>query len=180
MMINHVALTKECLMHGDFHTSNTFANQENFKAIDMEYAMSGPFSYDIGYFLANIVSQFAAFSIRKDEDMCAYLLEFFAEFYQQYFAEFDKLKTGENTELFTGILQDSLAYLAFANINRTAFHGEFPDFDYLKDEKERFLAKCLSMKITNHLLENRKGFSSYTQVVERIQQVKEEFFAEYF
>ena len=40
----------ETLIHGDFHTSNIFADKTHLKVIDMEYTFGAPFlSYDLGF-----------------------------------------------------------------------------------------------------------------------------------
>lgn len=63
---------------------------------------------------------------------------------------------GDQQEQFLEILQDSLGYLAMANINRIANLGEFPDFDSLINPQESFLAKGLSMMLAQKLLKNRQ------------------------
>lgn len=155
-LIDRISSMDDCLIHGDFHSSNVFVSQTSFKVIDMEYTMTGPFSYDLGYFLANILSQYAAFSIRGDASMCAFLLQVIKDAYKTYFDYFSDHQTGDHQELFLEIFQDSLGYLAMANINRIANLGEFPDFDSLADPQEIFLAKGLSMMLAQTLLKNRK------------------------
>ena len=49
----------EALVHGDFHTSNVFIDQEEMKVIDMEYTFCGPMSYDLGYMESHLLSQYA-------------------------------------------------------------------------------------------------------------------------
>ena len=50
----------ECLIHGDLHTTNLFADAGRLKVIDMEYTFAGPCCYDVGYLLASFVSQYCA------------------------------------------------------------------------------------------------------------------------
>ena len=54
--LRHLFMSKsETLIHGDFHTSNMFADDDHLKVIDMEYTFGAPFSYDLGFILANIM-----------------------------------------------------------------------------------------------------------------------------
>lgn len=174
-LIERISSKDECLIHGDFHSSNVFVSQSSFKVIDMEYTMTGPFSYDIGYFLANILSQYAAFSIRGDAGMCTYLLQVIKDTYKTYFSYFSDHAAGNQQERFLEILQDSLGYLAMANINRIANLGEFPDFDSLISPEEAFLAKGLSMMLAQTLLKNRQSITSTDEACTLIQTTRKNF-----
>ena len=80
----------ECLIHCDLHTSNIFASQTEAKVIDMEYAFFGPFAYDMGYFTANFIAQYAAAAFRPFEteearkEFKAYCLFMIRETYVKY------------------------------------------------------------------------------------------------
>ncbi len=50
----------QAFIHSDVHTSNIFADDTQIKVIDMEYTFAGPCAYDIGYFLASLVSQYCS------------------------------------------------------------------------------------------------------------------------
>lgn len=179
-LIEDISNKDDCLIHGDFHSSNVFVSQTSFKVIDMEYTMTGPFSYDIGYFLANILSQYAAFTIRGDTSMCAYLLQVIKDTYKTYFAYFSDHLAGNQQNQFTEILQDSLGYLAMANINRIANLGEFPDFDNFSSEQESFLAKGLSMMLAQKLLKNRRRLATPEAVCEMLRTTRNDFLTNLF
>lgn len=174
---------QQCLIHGDFHTSNVFVSSDQVKVIDMEYTMMGPFSYDLGYFLANLLSQFASFSVNSDfsaaeqTSMTTYLLRTIKEVYQSYFERFDQLHhpADSNKQRFLTIFQDSLGYLAMANITRTANNGPFPDFDCISSEKQRFIAKALSLKLSEQILLRRTNLQSVEEFLQLLIQEKEKF-----
>lgn len=48
------------LIHADLHTSNILASQDKMKIIDMEFAFMGPFGYDLGYLVGNLIFQYCA------------------------------------------------------------------------------------------------------------------------
>ena len=171
---------KQCLIHGDFHTSNAFISRSDLKVIDMEYTSFGPFGYDLGYFLANILSQWAAFTIRgSNPSMCEYLLRMLTDVYQEYFAGLSGLIGRRcRPHMLTEVLQDSLGYLALAGISRIAHHGEFPDYDYLGDPELSFLAKTLSLLVCKTLLTKRHTITHPAQVIRLLQLVRDGFVAE--
>lgn len=182
-LINDFSIKQQCLIHGDFHTSNMFVSSDQVKVIDMEYTMMGPFSYDLGYFLANLLSQFASFSVNSDfsaaeqTSMTTYLLRTIKEVYQSYFERFDQLHhpADSNKQRFLTIFQDSLGYLAMANITRTANNGPFPDFDCISSEKQRFIAKALSLKLSEQILLQRTNLQSVEEFLQLLIQEKEKF-----
>lgn len=180
-------MKKECLIHGDFHTSNIFVDEKEIKVIDMEYTMTGPFAYDLGYFLANLVSQYASFTVgpkqHKDSTVqqTDYLLEMIESVYHAYFATFESLYkehvgTANLKSLFLDIFQESIGYLALANISRTANGAPFPDFDRLPDQ-ESFIAKGLSLKICGKLLVARHALETPEQLTSQIRRSCCEYFS---
>lgn len=46
---------KETLIHGDLHTGSIFSSPSETKVIDPEFATYGPFGFDIGQFIANLL-----------------------------------------------------------------------------------------------------------------------------
>lgn len=176
----------ECLIHGDFHTSNLFIDDENMRVIDMEYSFIGPFSYDLGYLLANFVSQYAAFMFNekfaeaKRRSYQRYLLSTIQGVLDSYFATFKQCFENDakplyretpgylEQYLFIEILQETLAILASANLFRIINLSRFPDFDNLEDPKSRLLAQSLSVAIDEHLLRNRKSVTTTQMAVDAI------------
>lgn len=178
---------RECLIHGDFHTSNVFADDHQIKAIDMEYTMTGPFSYDLGYFLANLVTQYAAYTVGPARnkggsgEQTDYLLAMIESVYRSYFTTFkglykEHVGPAELRNLFIDIFQESIGYLAVANISRTANGVPFPDFDRLP-EQERFIAKGLSIKICAKLLIDRHGMETPADLTKQIRRYCCEYFS---
>lgn len=179
-LIEKISDKQECLIHGDFHSSNIFVSATSFKVIDMEYTMTGPFSYDIGYFSANILSQYAAFTLKNESSMCIFLLQVIKDLYQTYFKFFSNCIASNQKEYLIDIFQDSLGYLAIANINRITSLGEFPDFDCLKSDKDCFLAKGLSLYLAQILLKKRKKLTTIEEVCSLITQSTHRFFQQVF
>lgn len=178
----------ECLVHGDFHTSNIFIKDEKMKVIDMEYAFMGPYSYDLGYLFNNYISQFAACQFKEDkqyqqsQDFAEYILESMQEIYSGYVEQFDSLwsRFGKQTysysseyrgEIYTTILQEMLGFAAVSNISRITVLTGFPDFDIIKDREKHIHAKRLSLIISQYLLKNRKRYMRIEDVITSIKRI---------
>lgn len=185
----------ECLIHGDLHTSNIFIDATHTRIIDMEYSFVGPFSYDLGYLLANFVSQYAAFEFksavprRRRELFQRYLLHTIKGVLDRYFECFTshfelrakpiyRETRGYLTDyLFPDILREALGFLSAANLHRISSLVEFPDFDSIADPKDRVLAQGLSAAIDEYLLRHRDSLATSDQVVLGIAEVREAYVA---
>lgn len=173
-LVDEVTSKEECLIHGDFHSSNVFASQNTLKVIDMEYTMTGPYAYDLGYFLANILSQYASYSILADQEMCDYLLSVIKDTFRTYFRFFSDHTPERHPINFIEIFQAAIGYMAIANINRIANQGDFPDFDFLTDPKRVFLAKGLSMMLAQKILKNCHRLDSAEAVCKLIESTRQQ------
>ena len=60
LLRNKYMSSTQAFIHSDIHTSNIFADDSQIKVIDMEYTFAGPMAYDLGYFLASLVSQYCS------------------------------------------------------------------------------------------------------------------------
>lgn len=168
----------ECLIHGDLHTSNVFTDANTMRIIDMEYVFVGPFSYDLGYLLANFVSQYAAFEFNERfpplerHRFQGYLLRTIREVLDGYFARFTEQFRAYakplyrdtpgylEDHLFPAVLSEAIGFMAAANLHRLTSLAPFPDFDVIPDEAQRLQAQGLSASIDEHLLRHRQQLSS--------------------
>ena len=184
--LRHLFMNKsETLIHGDFHTSNIFADDEHLKVIDMEYTFGAPFSYDLGFILANVIAQFCSAAFRPypteaDRDTClAYLLSLFKMLYTYYieffFEYWDKdakieykVTRGYRESLALDILRESLGFAACVNFSRVCGNMETADFDYIKDNELRTKAKYLSVDIDVTLFTK---WSTYSNIDEAINDI---------
>jgi 5-methylthioribose kinase len=66
----------DALIHGDLHTGSIMLNSDETFVIDPEFAFVGPFGFDIGALVANLVNNYVHHHIvTKDESFKEYLLE---------------------------------------------------------------------------------------------------------
>jgi len=85
-------ISSDALIHGDLHTGSIMLNQDETFVIDPEFAFVGPFGFDIGALLANLVNNYVHHSIvTKNEDFKEYLLETIKEILELFEMKFLKL-----------------------------------------------------------------------------------------
>jgi 5-methylthioribose kinase len=163
--LRHLFMSKsETLIHGDFHTSNIFADDNTLKVIDMEYTFGAPLSYDLGFILANIISQFCSASFRpydteaERKECQAYLLSLFKLLYTNYidyfFEYWDrdakieyKVTNGYRETIALDILRECLGFAACVNFSRVCGTMDTADFDCIEDNDLRTKAKYLAVDI---------------------------------
>ncbi|HIX71999.1 MAG TPA: phosphotransferase [Candidatus Anaerobutyricum stercoripullorum] len=173
--LRHLFMSKsETLIHGDFHTSNMFADDTHLKVIDMEYTFGAPFSYDLGFIMANFISQFCSAAFRpfeneSDRKGClSYLITIMHLLYTDYIGYFTeywekdakleyKLAKGYKESLFLDILRECFGFAACANLCRVCGSMQTADFDHIEDNDLRTQAKSLSVEIDELLF--RKWFT---------------------
>ena len=173
----------ETLIHGDFHTSNIFADDEQLKVIDMEYTFGGPFSYDLGFMIANIISQYCSATFRpydseKDRDEClsyllsltkmlyVYYIQFFFEYWDKDAKLEYKITEGFKEALAKDILRECFGFAACANFSRVRGDMETADFDMIEDNDLRTKAKFMSASIDAVLFRNWHHYDSIDQPIE--------------
>lgn len=79
----------DALLHGDLHTGSIMINDKETYVIDPEFAFVGPFGFDVGALLANLVNNYIHHSVvTKDEDYMDWLLETVKEFLEKFSEKF--------------------------------------------------------------------------------------------
>jgi len=84
--------SSDALIHGDLHTGSVMLNESETYVIDPEFAFVGPFGFDIGAIVANLVNNYVHHSVvTKDEDFKGYLLQTIREVLELFKEKFLKL-----------------------------------------------------------------------------------------
>ncbi len=182
--LRHLFMSKsETLIHGDFHTSNIFADDENLKVIDMEYTFGAPFSYDLGFILANILSQFCSAAFRpydnesERKECLSYLLTLFKMLYVNYIDLFYryweedakieyKVTKGYKETVGLDILRECLGFAACVNFSRVCGTMDTADFDCIEDPVLRAKAKFLAVDIDVYFFMNWSDYSDIDEVID--------------
>lgn len=184
--LRHLFMSKsETLIHGDFHTSNMFADDDHLKVIDMEYTFGAPFSYDLGFILANIIIQFCSAAFRpfeneSERDVClSYLLSLmellYTDYIQFFFEYWDKdakieykITQGYRETLALDILRECLGFAACVNFSRVSGDMDTADFDFIEENDLRTKAKFLAVDIDVTLFRKWNSYNSIKEPIEDI------------
>ena len=82
----------DALLHGDLHTGSIMLNVEETYVIDPEFAFVGPFAFDIGALIANMINAYISHFYRsEDSKYQAWILESIREIYTQFETKFLEL-----------------------------------------------------------------------------------------
>ncbi|MDO4553977.1 MAG: phosphotransferase [Lachnospiraceae bacterium] len=191
--LRHIYMTSgECLIHADLHTSNLFASEDSMKAIDMEFTFCGPFSYDIGYFWGNLISQYAAATFRdfpsekERKEFKAYLLTCICEMYHTYINRFIDNWDQDAKDIYKGlsglqndfaqtILKDAPGFAAVVNWFRVAGMISYPDFDMITDLQVKRKAYTLSLLIDWQIIFHRYSYTNIQDFIDDILFAEERF-----
>lgn len=191
--MRHIYMTKaECLIHADLHTSNVFAGNDTVKMIDMEFTFCGPFSYDLGYLIGNLVSQYASACYRdfpseqERLEFKAYLLATMAELYETYVDRFlDNWKNygksiyqdvpGLMDAFKQNILLEMPGFASIVNWFRIAGEIPYPDFDMITNLDKKRDALAMSLMMDWQIMFNRYNYTSIHDFIDDLLYVEKNY-----
>ncbi|QOY52273.1 S-methyl-5-thioribose kinase [Candidatus Sulfurimonas baltica] len=79
----------DALLHGDLHTGSIMINENETYVIDPEFAFVGPFGFDVGALLANLVNNYIHHSVvTKDTEFMEWLLQTIKEILDKFCEKF--------------------------------------------------------------------------------------------
>lgn len=183
----------EVLLHGDFHTSNVFVDQEELKVIDMEYAFFGPAAYDLGYQESHLLSQCvcAAFRPFPSEEERLTFISYTLATMQHLFAEYCKVFfecwDTDAKPIYQGIpgmqeyvqkqlLQDTIGFCASSNFFRCAGgHGNYPEYDDLTNPIAQRNAVILSILMDHKMILCREDYKTVQEWIDDLLSILKEF-----
>lgn len=183
----------EVLLHGDFHTSNVFVDQEDLKVIDMEYAFFGPAAYDLGYQESHLLSQCACAAFRpfdSEEERLTFISYILASM-QHLFADYCRIffecwqedakavyqgVEGMQEHIQKQLLKDMIGFCSSSNLFRCAGgHGNYPEYDDLTDAAAKRNATILSILMDHRMMLRREEYQNVEEWIEDLLSMLKEF-----
>lgn len=175
----------QCLVHGDLHTSNVLVSEDNIKIIDMEYTFMGPFSADMGYFLANFIFAYSALMMREDcstqerSSYAKYILETIEETVNNYYKNFRLCWEKDAKEIYRKVpgyleniekdfLFEAMGIMASAAICRVTGDFELTDLNCIDDPLKKNMARSLVMLICHQVFKEREKYCGIEDLIKTI------------
>ena len=187
----------EVLLHGDFHTSNVFVDQEELKVIDMEYAFFGPAAYDLGYQESHLLSQVTCGAFRpfpSEEErwtFISYTLATMQHLFDEYCRVFFECWDADAKPIYQGVpglqehvkkqlLKNMIGYCSSSNLFRCAGgHGNYPEYDDLTDSTAQRNAVILSIMMDHRMILCRDDYNTIQEWIDDLLNLLKEFIAKF-
>jgi 5-methylthioribose kinase len=90
LKLKYIFMTRsDALLHGDLHTGSIMVNEKDSFVIDPEFAFFGPFGFDIGALIANLINVYIShFYTTKDSAYQEWLLQNIKSIYSEFESKF--------------------------------------------------------------------------------------------
>ncbi|MBE4909510.1 S-methyl-5-thioribose kinase [Bacillus luteolus] len=161
----------DALLHGDLHTGSIFASDQETKVIDPEFAFYGPFGFDIGQFLANLVLNALSRETDKQEPLFTHIDKTWAVFVDTFSHLWEKDNVeayakidGYLDSLLKQILEDTIGFAGCEIIRRTIGLAHVADLDQIEDYNAKILSKQQALQLGKELILSRSTISSPTEI----------------
>ena len=155
----------EGLLHGDLHTGSILAGADETRVFDAEFAVGGPFGFDIGMFIANLYLSALSHLIQAaDSDQRAYghqVLRDALVAWAVFSTQMDTLLASASAwtllpaaraELLQQTLRDLVGFAGAEMIRRTIGMARVADLEGIADRETRVRAKSAALKVGRTLL----------------------------
>ena len=184
--LKYIFMTKsDALLHGDLHTGSIMLNSDETYVIDPEFAFVGPFGFDIGALLANMINSYISHFYRsEDSKYQAWILESIKEIWDRFEQKFLELWSNHpnsallkdgfiakeelnefKASFMQNILKETVGF-AGAKIARRVFGiAGVEDIRGIEDELKRKEAELMALDIGKSLILNYKNITSIDELI---------------
>ena len=178
----------DALIHGDLHTGSVMLNEDETFVIDPEFAFVGPFGFDIGALVANLVNNYIHHTVvTKDENFKVYLLQMLDEvlykFDKKFFDLWSKQKDSAlfkdgfvdndtarvfKSKFLREILRDSVGYAGCKMARRVFGVAGVAEIRGIEDKILREKAEVMALKISREFVMKYETIKDVDKVLEII------------
>ena len=190
LKLKYIFMTQsDALLHGDLHTGSIMLNQKDTYVIDPEFAFIGPFAFDIGALIANLINAYISHFYRSENrEYQAWILQSIREIYTQFETKFLELwsqyphsallKEGFisedelnlfKEEFMQNIFSQSVGFAGCKIARRVFGIAGVEDIRGIKDRENRADAERLALKIGKDLILNYETITNIDELIEILQ-----------
>ncbi len=182
----------ETLLHGDLHTGSIMAHDGDARVIDPEFAVYGPFGFDVGMLIANFLMAFFAQSGHEQapgerDSYRTWTLDVAADIWSTFTAEFTRLWRTERTgilypralyedqghalaaeqalgDLLHAIWVDAMGFAGCEIHRRILGLAHIAEFENIADTARRAACETKALKLGRYLAVNRERIVGFAAV----------------
>ena len=182
----------DALLHGDLHTGSIMINADETYIIDSEFAFFGPFGFDIGALIGNLVMAWVShFERSKDSAYQAWILETIIKLYETFAARLLALwneteqsavieKDFINTKglkqyqrnFMLNILQESIGFAGAKISRRQLGIVGVADIRGIEEPESRARAEKMALSIGIHLVKHYRDMTLITDLTDYLKRIK--------
>lgn len=164
----------EVLLHGDLHTGSVFADNQETKVIDPEFAFYGPAGFDIGQVFANLL--FQVIVNREKSDLFINHIETVWNVFEMQYSilwESENKDVLSKTNVFLNHIlskyfEDAVGFAGCELIRRTIGLAHVADLDHIADDEFRLTAKRNTLELGKVLIKQRKNINSLDNLIHTV------------
>ncbi len=176
----------DALLHGDLHTGSIMINKEKTCVIDSEFAFVGPFGFDLGALIANLVMSWISHSIQDDSETYSQwvlqtTIKVYKLFEEKFLALWDessksalfedqfatqKMKKAYQKECMLSILQDTIGFAGCKIMRRQLGIAGVEDIRGIKDAALREKANRLALDVGEKFIKNHTNIIQIEDILE--------------
>jgi 5-methylthioribose kinase len=182
----------ETLVHGDLHSGSIMAHGDEARVIDSEFAVYGPFGFDVGMLIANFLMAFFAQGgherhAGERDEYREWIVGVTTTIWTVFAAEFAHLwRTERNgilyprtlyedqghglaaeqalTDLLHGIWEDALGFAGVEIHRRILGLAHIAEFEHIADPARRAPCEAKALRLGRHLAVNRESLPSLAEI----------------
>lgn len=182
----------ETLLHGDLHTGSIMVHDSDARAIDPEFAVYGPFAFDIGMLIANFLMAFFAQAGHERgkgerDPYRDWILGVTSTIWSTFAAEFAHLWRTERTgilypralyeeqghglaaeqaltDLMHSIWEDALGFAGVEMHRRILGLAHIAEFEHIEEPDRRAGCEAKALRLGRHLAVNRRSIASLAEI----------------
>ena len=168
----------EALLHGDLHTGSIFADDNQTKVIDPEFAFYGPIGFDIGVFIANLIAQGITRNGESRQAIIGHVIttwdvfeKRFSQLWKKDGIEEFKEVAGYLESVLEKIFRDTLGFAGCELIRRTIGLAHVKDLDRIEEVELRIHYKKQALQLGEIFIIKRGELASIQDVAALLEEV---------
>ncbi|NQY64004.1 MAG: S-methyl-5-thioribose kinase [Alteromonadaceae bacterium] len=180
----------DALLHGDLHTGSIMLNQDETFVIDPEFAFVGPYGFDIGALIGNLIMSYAshvavnsaqaylAWILQTIEDVLVLTQDKFLNLWQEQkesalitegFINETSLTLYKN-EFMLNMLKDTVGFAGCKMARRMFGIAGVADIREIEDDVQKEKAINITLKIAKLFVKNYQNITSVKDVMQLIEE----------